>query len=82
MGRAGLKRISCNDHLAIRALGEPAFRGKNIYAVQIGSSRTMDLFGSVPPAPPKVFLVCNYVRVVYKLQPGRAITEAELLIQL
>ena len=33
----------------------------------------MDPFRSVPPAPPRVFLVRSYVRVVHKLQPDGAI---------
>ena len=39
----------------------------------MGSSRTMDLFRSVPLAPPRVFLVHNYVRAVCKPQPDGAI---------
>ena len=36
-------------------------------------SRTVDPFRSVPLALPKVFSVHNYVHVVHKPQPGRAI---------
>ena len=33
----------------------------------------MDLFRGVPPVPPRVFLVCSYVRVVRNPQPDGAI---------
>ena len=39
----------------------------------MGSSRIMDIFCSVPPVPPKVFLVRTYVRAVRKPQPDGAI---------
>ena len=69
--RRVLEKSPCTTVESVDFFNEPEV--EKICKVRIGSSRTIDLFCSVPSTLPKVFEVRNYARAVRMPQPYGAI---------